>query len=132
MLSSTTWVSGGELSCVHKSKNGKYLQQGQPPRFACFLPYATAHAKRSTVLRTGLLGLMHRIHMDTLAKDVPALLPVLLSYDAELQTLGYPSTSLLHVFERFLRHPKVSNGTNSQSWYSLYRSFARRKQFAAA
>lgn len=33
MLSCVTRVVGGELFCVHKSKNGKYLQQGLAPRF---------------------------------------------------------------------------------------------------
>lgn len=44
------------------------------PHFACFLPYASAHARRLTVMRTGLTGLLHRMHMDTQPKDVPVLL----------------------------------------------------------
>jgi hypothetical protein len=36
MLACTTGVVGGELVCVHKCKNAKYLQQGLAPRFACF------------------------------------------------------------------------------------------------
>lgn len=37
-----TRVNGGELVCVHNSRNGKYVEQGLPPRFACFLPFNTA------------------------------------------------------------------------------------------
>lgn len=132
MLACVTSVAGGELVCVHRSRNAKYLAQGLPPRFACFLPYASAHARRSTVLRNSLIGLLHRMHMDTQPKDVPMLLPVLIAYDAELHTLQYPSHSLLNAFERFLMHTKVSQGTNSQRWYDLYRSFAQQKRFAAA
>ena len=121
----------GELVCVHRSKNSKYLSQGLPPRFACFLPYATAHARSRTILRNGLIGLFHRLHMDTQPKDVPLLLPVLLAYDAELRTLQYPSNSLLNAFESFRRHAKVSEGTNSQLWYNLYRSFAQHKRSAS-
>lgn len=131
MLSCTTQVVGGELVCVHRSKNSKYLSQGLPPRFACFLPYATAHARSRTILRNGLIGLFHRLHMDTQPRDVPLLLPVLLAYDAELHTLQYPRNSLLNAFESFRRHAKVSEGTNSQLWYNLYRSFAQHKRSAS-
>jgi hypothetical protein len=81
-------------------------------------------------MRTGLIGLLHRMHMDTQPKDVPLLLPVLLAYDVELSTLGYPSNSLLNAFKKFRRHAKVSQGTNSQLWYDLYLSFARQKRCA--
>lgn len=124
MLSCSTVVAGHELFCVHRSKNQKYLQQGQAPRFACFLPYTSCHARRRFVLRNGIIGLLHRMHMDTLPKDVPLLLPALLSYDAELHLLQYPRYCLPSAFQKFLRHPKVSMGTNSRNWHALYDSFA--------
>jgi hypothetical protein len=127
MLSCYTRVVDGELICVHKSKNGKLMQQGVPPRFACFLPFASAHARRRTVMSNSLVGLMHRLHMDTQPKDVHLLLPVLLGYDAELSTLQYPSHYLLSAFRKFLLHTKVSRGTNSQQWRDLFCSFAEHK-----
>jgi hypothetical protein len=65
MLSCMTSVRHGRLMCVHKSKNIMYLQQGLLPRFACFLPFTTAHARRRTVLSNSLVGLFHRMFMDT-------------------------------------------------------------------
>jgi len=124
-------VAGWVLICVHNSKNGKYLQQGKPPRFACFLPFASAHARRRTVMSNSLVGLLHRMHMDTQPKDVHLLLPVLLSYDAELKTLQYPNHYLMSAFRKFLLHAKVSRGTNSQQWRDLYCSFAEHKHAQA-
>jgi hypothetical protein len=132
MLACVTRVEGAELTCVHRSRNAKYLQQGLPPRFACFLPFGTAHARRTTVLGNSLTGLMHRLHMDTQPKDVSALLPVLLSYDAELHTLQYPSHYLLSAFRKFLLHSKVSQSSNSQRWHDLFLSFAQYKSFASS
>lgn len=125
MLSCVTRVAQGGLVCVHNSRNKKYVEQGLLPSFACFLPAATAHARRKTVLRTGLIGLMHRMHMDTQPKDVPLLLPVLLAYAAELRTLQHPVHYLCRAFESFLRHCRVSESTNSQLWYDLYSSFCQ-------
>lgn len=90
MLACWTAVIGGQLVCVHRSKNAQFLQRGERPRFANFVPYASAHAKRSVVVKNSVLGLLHRMHMDTLACDVHRLLPVLLSYNAELGFVGYP------------------------------------------
>jgi hypothetical protein len=61
------------------------------PRFACFLPSASAHARRRAVMRNSLTELLHRMFMDTQPKDVLLLLPALPSYDAQLHTLQYPS-----------------------------------------
>lgn len=127
MLSCSTRVDGGDLICVHKSKNSKYLQQGLPPRFACFLPYASAHARRRTVMQNSLTGLLHRVFMDTQPKDVPLLLPALLSYDAELRTLQYPRHYLLSAFGKFLRHAKVVESEYNMLWRDLYHSFAQQK-----
>jgi len=128
MLACSTSVVGAELQCVHKSKNWKYLQQGLPPRFACFLPFASAHARRQVVTRNSILGLFHRMLMDTQPKDVHLLLPLLLSYDAELRFLQYPSHYLLSVFGKFLKHTKVSQSPYSQKWFDLYSSLASYKQ----
>jgi hypothetical protein len=79
MLSCMTSVRHGRLLCVHKSKNSKCLQKGLLPWFACFLPFTTAHARRRTVLSNSLVGLFDRMFMDTHGRDIPLLLPVLLS-----------------------------------------------------
>jgi hypothetical protein len=131
MLSCSTRVAGMELVCVHKSKNGKFLQLGQPARFACFLPYASAHARRRVVMRNSITGLLHRIHMDTQPKDVSLLLPVLLSYDVELSALQYPRHYLLSAFRKFLLHDKVKRDFNSQLWRDLLFSFAHHKSCEA-
>lgn len=120
MLSCHTSVRGGTLTCVHKSKNAKYLQQGLKPRFANFVPYNSAHAKHDTVLKNSGLGLMHRMFMDTLPKDVHLLLPTLLSYNIELCLAGYPPSFLKRVFRTFLQHRKVAN---CPSWHCLYADF---------
>jgi hypothetical protein len=127
MLACVTHVVDGNLCCVHKSKNGKYLQQGLAPRFACFLPFSSAHARRRTVMSNSLTGLLHRMHMDTQPKDVPLLLPVLLSYDAELSTLQYPSYYLLTAMRKFLSHAKVASSENALLWHDLFFSFAQHK-----
>jgi hypothetical protein len=132
MLACVTRVVDGDLCCVHRSKNAKYLQQGLAPRFACFLPFASAHARRRAVMSNSLTGLLHRIHMDTQPKDVPLLLPVLLSYDAELSTLQYPPHYLLGAFKKFLSHAKVSDSENASLWRDLYYSFAQHKVVAAS
>jgi hypothetical protein len=109
MLSCVTKIDAdGKLTCVHKSKNGKYLQQGLVPRFANFVPFAVSHARHDVVMRTCGLGLMHRLLMDTLAKDVHLLLPTLLLNHAELCLVGYPPSFLSKMFCIFLRHPKVA------------------------
>jgi hypothetical protein len=128
MLACTTSVVGGELFCVHKSKNAKYLQQGLAPRFACFLPFASAHAKRRTVMSNSLTGLLHRMFMDTQPKDVLLLLPALLSYDAELRTLQYPSNYLVSAFRKFLSHAKVSKSDNSLLWRELFELFRQHQR----
>jgi hypothetical protein len=132
MLACVTRVVDGDLCCVHKSKNGKYLMQGLPPRFACFLPFCSAHARRRTVMSNSLTGLLHRVFMDTQPKDVPLLLPVLLSYDAELSTLQYPSHYLLTAFRKFISHSKVLSSGNVSLWRDLYFSFAQQKAAGAS
>lgn len=121
------WLVESLCVCTEVGTRSTWPRAGRP-----FLPYASAHARRSTVLRNSLIGLLHRMHMDTQPKDVPLLLPVLLAYYVELHTLQYPSHSLLNAFEKFLHHTKVSQGTNSHLWYDLYRSFGQQKRFAAA
>jgi hypothetical protein len=120
MLSCYTSVADGHLVCVHRSKNAKYLQQGQPPRFANFVPYASSHAKHTTVMKTCGLGLMHRMFMDTLPENVPLLLPTLMSYQTELSLAGYPATFLVRVFRSFLQHHKVAG---CLKWHQLYANF---------
>jgi hypothetical protein len=44
---------------------------------------------------TVLLGLLHRIQMNTLDQDVPMLLPVLLSYSAQFEQASYPTKLVL-------------------------------------
>lgn len=120
MLSCHTSITNGKLTCVHRSKNAKYLQQGLPPRFANFVPYASSHANHNTVMKTCGSGLMHRMFMDTQSCDVHLLMPALLSYRTELCLVGYPSSFLVRVFQRFLRHHKVAG---SHSWQQLYARF---------
>ena len=83
-------------------------------------------------MSNGLSGLMHRLHMDTQPKDVPLLLPVLLSYDAELSTLQYPDHYLLRAFRKFLSHAKVSDSENYTLWRGLYCSYAQHKGVTAS
>ena len=127
MLSCVTKIEAdGKLTCVHKSKNGKYLQQGLPPRFANFVPFASSHARHDVVMRTCGLGLMHRLLMDTLDKDVHLLLPTLLLYHAELCLVGYPPSFLSRLFRIFLRHPKVAK---SLAWHDLFARFETERHF---
>jgi hypothetical protein len=108
--------------CIHRSKNAKYVQQGLRPRFANFLPYASGHARRSSVMRNTGLGLLHRMYMDTKPSDVQMLLPVLVCYQAELCSVGYPPSFLLSVFKRFLQHPKVAG---CHAWHLLYQQYSQ-------
>ena len=121
MLSCRVFYNG-TLHCMHKCKNAKYVMAGQQPRFAIFVPYASAHACRKKVMRTNLLGLLHRLLMDTLPSDVPGLLPVLQCYTVEMRAAGYPVFSLLSAYTLFLKHPKV---VQSQQWRKLYMQYAK-------
>lgn len=120
MLSCRTEIVGNSLTCVHRSKNARYLQQGLKPRFANFVPFASAHAKRRTVMRNICLGLLHRMYMDTKPSDVHLLLPVLQCYQTELQLAGYPVYFFSSVVTLFSRHSKVAN---SQAWQDLFVAF---------
>jgi hypothetical protein len=68
--------------------------------------------------------------MDTQPKDVPLLLPVLLSYDVELSMLQYPSHYLLGAFRSFLRHAKIVDSVDFVLWRDLYLAFSGRLQRA--
>ncbi len=83
-------------------------------------------------MSNSLTGLLHRMFMDTQPKDVPLLLPVLLSYDAELRTLQYPSHYLLSAFRKFISHSKVLCSGNVMLWRDLYFSFAQQKAAIAS
>jgi hypothetical protein len=122
MLACHTSINEGSLVCIHRSKNAKYLQQGLPPRLANFLPYASGHACRTSVMKNTGLGLLHRIYMDTTPGDVLLLLPVLVSYQTELCSVGYPPSFLLSVFKRFLQHPKVAG---CHDWHLLYQQYSQ-------
>jgi hypothetical protein len=122
MLACQTSITDAKLVCIHRSKNAKYLQQGLPPRYLNFLPFASGHARRRSVMRNTGLGLLHRIYMDTKPSDVHMLLPVLKCYQMELCSVGYPSNFLLSVFKRFLQHPKVA-GCND--WHLLYENYSK-------
>ncbi len=122
MLSCSVAFEKGVLTCVHRCKNAKYLLQGQRPRFACFVPFASAHAGRTKVMRTNAIGLMHRLYMDTLPTDVHMLLPVLQCYTMEMHSAGYPWSCLLSAFKAFLKHPKI---VHSQSWRELHDRYAK-------
>jgi hypothetical protein len=74
-------------------------------------------------MRTTVLGLLHRMHMNTLAQDVPMLLPVLLSYSADFERAGYPRNFLLRCLPAFLRHIKIQSNVK---WHVLATQFADR------
>jgi len=71
-------------------------------------------------MKTRGLGLLHRMFMDTQAKDVHLLLPALLSYNTELCLAGYPAHFLVQIFQSFLQHPKVAT---CLSWHQLLAEF---------
>lgn len=112
----------GTLQCMHQCKNAKYVLAGQQPHFTIFVPFASAHACRKKVMRTNMLGLLHRLMMDTLPTDVPKLLPVLQCYTLEMKAAGYPVFSLLSAYTLFLKHPKV---VQSQQWRELHVQYAK-------
>jgi hypothetical protein len=126
MLSCITRVGGdGVIHCLHRCKNAaSWLSQGKP-RFANFIPYASAHAHRRRVMRTSVLGMLHRIYMDTLPEDVPRLMPVLLCYACDLMHVGYPPDFLYQVFGAFMRHPKVRD---SRQWWLLHAEYGQVSQ----
>jgi hypothetical protein len=101
------------------SKGLAYLpQQGQKPRFACFVPFASAHAQRRKVMRINALGLLHRLHMDTLPTDVHMLLLPVLQWHTwrclHLVTHNTACCQLLRCSRSTLRSSCVaSHGVNS-------------------
>ena len=100
--------------------------RGLPLDVQILVPFASSHARHDVVMRTCGLGLMHRLLMDTLDKDVHLLLPTLLLYHAELCLVGYPPSFLSRVFRIFLRHPKVAK---SLAWHDLFARFETERHF---
>lgn len=121
MLSCLTGVKGVVLSCRHRCKNVHYWLTTGKPRFANFLPFASAHARRTRVMKNTVLGLLHRIHMDTLPGDVAMLLPVLVGYNLDLIHAGYPLGFFYKVFQAFMKHPKVAD---SRRWWLLFTEYS--------
>jgi hypothetical protein len=126
MLSCTTFVDPeANLHCLHKNRNAPSFAAGCRPRFCRFVQYSSAHANGQRLMRNSVLGMFHRIHQDTLACDVPHLLPVLLCYELELLHAGFPPQLMPRVFRSFLQNPKVSF---SQAWHELFRQFQQTVQ----
>jgi hypothetical protein len=74
------------------------------------------------VVRINALGLLHRLHIDTLPTDVHMLLPVLQCYTLEMLAIGYTQHCLLSAFKMFLKHPKII--VCCQPWRDLYLKYA--------
>jgi hypothetical protein len=111
MLGCTTLFVAGHLHCLHKNKSAANACSSDQPavQVTSIIPFSSAHASRNSVMRTTVLGLLHRMHMNTLAQDVPMLLPVLLSCSAEFERAGYPRNFLLRCLPAFLRHIKIQS-----------------------
>jgi hypothetical protein len=123
MLGCITQFSDGQLHCLHRHKNAVDalgLNQLAIP-VTSIIPYSSAHVRRASVMRNTVLGLLHRIHMNTLDQDVLMLLPVLLSHSAELVRAGYPRKFVLRCLPAFLRHSKVQSKCK---WHMLTRSYS--------
>jgi len=121
MLACSTSVGPDRaLHCMHRNKNAKYLMAGLRPRFACFVPFHSAHAGGLKLMRNTVLGMFHRMLQDTLPSDVQWLLPVLLCYHMELAHGGFPSGFMAKVFRAFLASPRIQD---TRPWRALYRAY---------
>lgn len=119
MLGCITLFIAGQIHCLHKNKNAVRgdLGSDQPAiPVTSIIPYSSAHARRTSVMRNTVLGLLHRMHMNTLDQDVLMLLPVLMSYSAEFERAGYPRKFVLRCLPAFLRHTKIQS---NEKWRRL-------------
>lgn len=123
MLGCWTSVKDGDLLCVHRCKTDRdmLLQPGDTvlPRVS-FIAYHSAHARRTMVMRNTVLGLLHRLRMDTLPKDVHLLLPVLMCYVSELTACGFPCRFILTCFQKFMSNQTVRQDA---AWLTLHMHF---------
>ena len=87
MVSCSVAIKQGNLTCTHRCKSAKYVFQRQRPRFASFVPFASAHAGRRKVMRTNASGLLHRMYIYFLLSDMHMLLSVLQCYTLEMQAV---------------------------------------------
>jgi hypothetical protein len=103
------------VKMLHYNKNSDSVRMLKKQKFKKFIPWASNH-DRST-LRNGVLGLCHRMHMNTLDSCIIDLLPVLKAYDDEFRLLHYPSNILKKSLFIFLK----SKNQISTAWYDLVR-----------
>jgi hypothetical protein len=125
MLGCLTTVVDGKLHCVHYNKNDR-LAGGVDLNLTAknctsFIHFSSAHAGRKVVMRNAVLGLLHRMYMNTLIADVNSLLPVLISYASELKdTAGFPCSFLVQCVRKFRLNTKIQN---NHSWQLLCTDF---------
>jgi hypothetical protein len=77
-------------------------------------------------MRNNILGLLHRMNMNTLPDDVQYLLPTLLGHYSELIVNGYPHSVFKSAFKVFLNHDRIFK---SEHWKSLYHRTDRVLQY---
>jgi hypothetical protein len=89
--------------------------------FTSFIHFSSAHAGRKVVMRNAVLGLLHRMYMNTLIADVNSLLPVLISYATELMDqAGFPRSFLVQCVRKFRLNAKIQS---NQCWQLLCTDF---------
>ena len=125
MLGCMTTVLDGKLHCTHYNKNA-VMTGGVDVNLAAtnctsFIHFSSAHAGRKIVMRNAVLGLLHRMYMNTLIADVNSLLPVLISYTRELMDkAGFPCSFLVQCVRKFRLNVKIRH---NQSWQQLCTEF---------
>jgi hypothetical protein len=125
MLGCVTTVVDGRLHCTHYNKNDR-LVGGVDLNLTArncttFIHFSSAHAGRKIVMRNAVLGLLHRMYMNTLTADVNSLLPVLISYTRELMDkAGFPCNFLVQCVRKFRLNAKIHN---NHSWQLLCTDF---------
>jgi hypothetical protein len=125
MLGCMTTVVDGNLHCVHYNKNVRLIDGVDMSQTAknctSFIHFSSAHAGRKVVMRNAVLGLLHRMYMNTLIADVNSLLPVLISYARELMDqAGFPCSFLVQCVQKFRLNAKVHS---NNSWQLLCTDF---------
>lgn len=98
-------IEKGQLCLYHFNKNATAVLLEGCQKIRKFIPWQSAHPHG--LLKNSIIGLLHRMHANTLDTNLNVLQYGLTSYWQELSSLGYPSTVLKQAVKHFLLHPEI-------------------------
>jgi hypothetical protein len=106
-----------EIGCYHFNKNTEGILITGTQNYRRFIPWSSQHPRR--ILFNVVLGLLHRVWMNTSYPNIRELFIQLLSYRLELQGLGYPARIFKNAAKRMLECDKVRTDRYAPLWRQL-------------